>query len=118
MNQVAVSWGRSVISNGDAKKVVFKDVCVGNNWCYEWDWKLNNTNHDPGISLGDVEHLDCEIVILSTGFEGRLKCTKEAMDFLKKNKIEVFQEKTPVAVELFNEIVKDFNVAALIHSTC
>lgn len=103
----------------------FQDLRASPNSFQEWDWNVFGTKHKPGISLADVRDLvnesggNCKVVILSRGFDGRLECSQDVINWLGSQGIIVYHELTPQAVELFNHFQRrNIPVAALIHSTC
>lgn len=69
----------------------------------------------------DVIKEKLDVIIIGTGYYGAMTVPKETIDYLKKNNFQVFVEKTPEAVRLFNDIsVKDADkgIVAMFHLTC
>ena len=60
-----------------------------------------------------------EIVVIGTGEYGVAEVYPDALEFLKKKKIEFFIEPTGKAVEIFNQFKKENKkVVGLFHLTC
>lgn len=57
-------------------------------------------------------------IIIGTGESGVVDVSQEIKDFIADAKINLIIEKTPKACELYNELSKKENVAAVLHSTC
>lgn len=111
-----VSWGRL-----EAGGRTFKDARLFPGGAREWDWGETGTRHVPGIQPGDVEELlerGAAVVVLGTGFYGRLGVCRETLEALEDRGVSVRVEKTGEAVRLYNELRERESVGALIHSTC
>jgi len=112
-----VKWGRIELEDGRS----FKDLIVAPGVAQEWDWKRTGTSHSPGISRADLEFLlerGARILILSSGYMGRLKISPAAQEFLREHKLEYYYLSTPKAVTKFNALAKHEPVGALFHTTC
>jgi hypothetical protein len=87
-----------------------------------WDWNETGTQHHPGIQPADVEELlehDPEIVVLSRGRQLRLETCPETLSQLEVRHIEVVQDETGAAIEIYNRLAAEGRrVAALLHTTC
>lgn len=87
-----------------------------------WDWTETGTRHRPGIQPADVVELldhDPAVVVLSRGRELRLETTREALDLLSTQDVEVIQAETGAAIAEYNRLAAaGRRVAALLHSTC
>lgn len=60
-----------------------------------------------------------EIIIIGTGQSGAMEVEKEIIDNFKNKEIEVITAKTPEAIEIYNQKIKQGRrVNALIHTTC
>lgn len=59
---------------------------------------------------------DPEVLVLGTGQYGLLKPSQEAIGYLKKRKIRLFMDRTPMAIKIFNGIKE--RKCALFHVTC
>ena len=111
-----VSWGRLEVEDGS-----FKDAKLFPGGSREWDWNETGTRHVPGIQPSDVEELlerGATVVVLSRGFEERLRVRPETLRMLEDEGVPVHVEQTEEAVRLYNELRENEKVGALIHSTC
>lgn len=74
------------------------------------------------ISASDFEQLilyEPEIVVIGTGFNGLVKIDKKIQEIAKKEEIGLEIEKTPQALEKFEELLgKGKKVVAWVHTTC
>ncbi len=70
------------------------------------------------IDLTDVINALPEILIIGTGYFGRMTVPKETLSHLKSKGIEIYVEHTKKAVELFNTFQNDKAVIAALHLTC
>ena len=69
--------------------------------------------------FGDVVEAAPEVVVLGTGYFGRVKVLDETLEALAEAGSEIVVEKTGGAVECFNRFADDRrNVAAALHLTC
>ena len=69
--------------------------------------------------LEDVVAAAPEVVVLGTGYFGRVKVLDETLEALAEAGSEIVVEKTGGAVEYFNRFAEDGrNVAAALHLTC
>lgn len=112
-----IEWGKTRIDG----HVVGKDFILYPGGAVEWDWNEFGTNHQAGIQAGEIKYLlkkECDVIVLSKGFYGRLNISGDAIDVLKKRNIEFYILKTENAVKKYNELAKTKAVGALIHSTC
>lgn len=114
-----LSWGRLEVEGRDGQ---FKDAKLFPGGAREWDWSETSTSHEPGIQPADVEELldrGATVVVLSRGFEERLRVRRETLRKLEEKKVPVYVERTGEAVRLYNELSKkNEKVGALVHSTC
>jgi|SRR5215207_10717554 len=111
-----VSWGRLEVEDDS-----FKDAKLFPGGSREWDWNETGTRHVPGIQPSDVEELlerGATVVVLSRGFEERLRVRPETLRMLEDEGVPVHVEQTEEAVRLYNELREREKVGALIHSTC
>jgi len=112
-----VSWGRMVV-DGLGEDKDFKLYPGGGR---PWDWAETGTRHEPGIQPADVEELlanGATRVILSEGYEGRLRTDPATLRFLEERGIEVRVAGTEEAVALYNTYAAREPVGGLFHSTC
>ncbi|MDH5202267.1 MAG: MTH938/NDUFAF3 family protein [Nitrospirota bacterium] len=70
------------------------------------------------IDLTDAINAGPEILIIGTGYFGKMAVPKETISHLKSKGIEVHVERTKKAVELFNTFQNDKVVIAAFHLTC
>jgi hypothetical protein len=113
-----LSWGRLEVEGVDGP---FKDAKLFPGGAREWDWRETGTNHQPGIQPADVEELlerGATEVVLSKGFNERLRVTQDALRMLEDRGISAHVRQTEEAIRLYNELIETERVGALIHSTC
>jgi hypothetical protein len=113
-----LSWGRLEVEGVDGP---FKDAKLFPGGAREWDWRETGTNHEPGIQPADVEELlerGATEVVLSKGFNERLRVTQDALRMLEDRGISAHVRQTEEAIRLYNELIETERVGALIHSTC
>jgi hypothetical protein len=75
-----------------------------------------STGHKVGAAEMEVlltEDPDC--IIIGTGYNGALRLTSEARDFLREKGVVCKEYPTPRAVEEFNH---SYNCSILVHVTC
>ena len=112
-----LSWGRLEIEGHGS----FKDAKLFPGGARAWDWQETGTDHSPGIQPTDVQELlgqGVNVVVLSTGFLGRLQVCLETLQMLSDEGLAVHVLRSKKAVHLYNDLRERENVAALIHSTC
>jgi hypothetical protein len=109
-------WGEARTSDG--KK--YKDCIVTNDSSQTWNWNLDGTCHQPGITLEailSVMHSQYYI-ILSSGMDNKLGLSPRAQKFLNNN-VEYAYLQSEDAVKKYNELHnKGRSVAIFLHSTC
>jgi hypothetical protein len=113
-----ISWGKVEV---DGYSAPFRDVKLFPGGAREWDWRETGTRHRPGIQTADVMELmerGAEVVVLSTGFYGRLGVCPETLQLLEESNVTTHVAKSDEAVQLYNRLTERQAVAALIHSTC
>ena len=111
------SWGKIEIDESQA----FKDIKLFPGGCREWDWRETGTLHSPGIQYSDVHELvenGAEEIVLTRGVIGRLKVQNEAIKKLELDGIIVHVLRTKETVKLYNNLIEDKRVGALMHTTC
>lgn len=60
-----------------------------------------------------------QIILIGTGQDGKLELDQSLAEEIKSKGIELIVEKTPRAIEIYNEKAKSGNlINALIHTTC
>jgi len=95
---------------------------IGNNF-EDWDWRITDIHHNPGIGIVEVMSIltpNTTTVILSRGYDNVLETQGSVFAFLEKKGIKVIHLTTPEAVDKLNELlpVLGKKLSALIHSTC
>jgi hypothetical protein len=113
-----LSWGRLEVEGVDGP---FKDAKLFPGGAREWDWRETGTNHEPGIQPADLEELlehGATAVVLSKGFNERLRVTRDALRMLEDRGVSAHVRQTEEAIRLYNELIASERVGALIHSTC
>ena len=113
-----LSWGRLEVEGVDGS---FKDAKLFPGGSRAWDWNETGTNHEPGIQPTDLEELlehGATAVVLSKGFNERLRVTRDALLMLEDRGVSAHVRQTEEAIRLYNELRETERVGALIHSTC
>lgn len=59
-----------------------------------------------------------EIIVIGSGQYGALPVLNETIKLLEEKKVKYIIEKTPKAIEEYNELSKERKVAAIFHVTC
>ena len=113
-------WGKLTISfNGKVSE--YRDAILWPTGHMEWDWRLSNTHHKPGIQINEIKELldtgECNEIILTTGFEDVLQVDPKTVKWLDRKNIEYKIMSTLDAIKYYNQSsVKKAGI--LIHSTC
>jgi hypothetical protein len=68
--------------------------------------------------LKSVVHARPEVIVIGTGYYGRMQIPNDVLVNLGTRGIEVHVAKTPEAVDLFNEISSRKKTVACLHLTC
>ncbi|SHE36281.1 hypothetical protein SAMN05443144_101135 [Fodinibius roseus] len=113
----SIEWGEISISEGQH----YKDAKLYPGGSREWDWNETGTHHSPGIQPADIRELleqGAEVVVLSKGFNERLKTSQQAETFLKQHAVPYHILQTEAAVAKYNKLRETKPAGALIHSTC
>jgi len=107
-------WGEVTASDGNK----YKDCIVRYDGSRIWNWNHDGTRHDPGITVKAIQNImDCDVIILSRGYQLVLKVTPEALAVLKSRTHHICQSQE--AVILYNKLAKSgIRVGMLLHSTC
>lgn len=113
MNIEHYSFGRIVIDN----KTYTSDLIIYPNKIDSSWWRKEG--HLLQIDdLVDVLKENPEIIIVGTGYSGVMKVSPEVLRLLESKSIDVIIEKTPNAVNTFNQISKYKRTIACLHLTC
>ncbi len=114
---VTVEWGTIEIEDGQ----VFKDAKLWPGGARAWDWDETGTRHSPGVQPADLAELirhDATVIVLGTGFRGRLGVSSDALELLSRRDVDCHVLPTPEAVALYNQLCATKPVGALMHTTC
>ncbi len=112
------SWGTLQV---EGQATPHKDAKLFPGGSREWDWNETGTRHTPGIQPADIQELldhGAAVLVLSQGVNGRLQVSPQTLQLLEEQNIPVHILKTPEAVNLYNQLIDEEPVGALIHSTC
>lgn len=110
----AYEFGRIAIDgNTYSSDVIVYPKIVRDGW-----WR--KSGHRLAIEdLSDVLATDPEMLIIGTGYHGRMKVPNETRSYLSKQGIEVLELKTSEAVAEFNRLQQRCaNIVAALHLTC
>lgn len=66
----------------------------------------------------EVVEVKPEILVVGTGYYGRMRILSETLEYLKSNDIETISKKTAEACETYNQLPKTKKVVAALHLTC
>ena len=113
----SIEWGNVLVGDGNN----YKDAKLFPGGSRTWDWNETGTSHSPGIQPADVDELleqGAEVVILSKGFNERLKTMAKTEQYLTDKKISYHILQTEEAVLKYNQLRETKPAGALIHSTC
>lgn len=113
------AWGRIEVEDAGP---AYRDAKLWPGGSRDWDWDETGTRHTPGIQPADVAELlenGAETVVLSQGRNGRLRVMDETLERLEAAGVKVVVERTPDAIDTYNELAERGEpVGALIHTTC
>lgn len=104
----SISWGEVVVHlPGEVVPHKFKDCILFPTGAVEWDWKETNMHHFPGIRRQDLgvyllgptmETVD--VVVLTSGYEGKLFASEAVYSELCPRGIGIYRAPTKYAKEL------------------
>lgn len=93
--------------------VIISDRQVRDNWWRDQGHRLQIKDLDPVVELRP------DILVVGTGFYGRMKVPEETRSYLETVGISVVSAPTREAVDEFNRLQQDCaNVVAALHLTC
>ena len=99
-----------------------KDVKLWPGGGRPWDWRETNTEHVPGIQVGDIVELvdhGASVIVLSRGMQLVLQTAPETIAWLEQRGMKYHLLETREAAKLYNELAgQGVAVAGLFHSTC
>ncbi len=70
------------------------------------------------IDLTEVFEEKPDVLIIGTGYSGIMKVADETVKALQGKNIDLYIEKTNIAVDIFNSIENDRKAIATLHLTC
>jgi len=112
-----VVWGRIEVEGVGT----FRDAKIFPGGAREWDWNETGTAHEPGILPADVAELldhGATMIVLSQGMMSRLRVCPQTLQLLTQKGIKTHVLPTQEAVELYNRLCDQGQVAGLFHTTC
>jgi hypothetical protein len=112
-----LAWGRLEVEGYPR----FKDAKLYPGGARAWDWRETGTDHQAGIQPADVQELlehGARVVVLTQGFNGRLRVAPETLDLLEKQAIRVHVLRTQAALQTYNQLRETEPVGGLFHTTC
>lgn len=113
-----IFWGRMEVAGVG----VGKDFKLWPGGGREWDWRVTNTHHVPGIQPADIQELldhGSQTIVLSRGMLLMLRTCQETLAILEKRHIPVHVAETKAAAEIYNTLALSGEaVGGLFHSTC
>ena len=87
-----------------------------------WDGKLSYRSKEHILEIGEftkVLRAGPEIVVVGTGQSGSLKLAPEVVHWAKNKHIDLYMDKTPKAVDIFNAFANQGKkVVGIFHVTC
>ena len=93
--------------------VIIMPESVNDNWWREEGHKLSISD------LNKVVAARPDIVVIGTGYYGRMQVPLETKQYLEEQGIKVVQAKTRDAVSEFNQLQKEYaRIVAALHLTC
>lgn len=97
-------------------KTYYSDMIV---W---WDGKAEYREKSHIVEVNEFARLarrDPEIIVIGRGQHGIVKIAPEVKELAEEKDIDIYMEKSPKAVEMFNAFAESGKkVVALIHTTC
>lgn len=114
MNITAYDFGHIDIAGRryDADVIIFPDA-VRDHWRREEGHSLHIAD------LADIVAAGPEVLVIGTGYYGRMDVPQETRDYLESNGIRIHAARTGDAVAEFNKLQQDAaRVVAALHLTC
>ncbi len=97
-------------------KIYYSDMTV---W---WDGKIDYRTKSHEVGLEEMALLlrrKPQAIVIGTGQQGVVKLLPKAEELAYQAKVEIFQEISPKAIQIFNGLVAQKKKAvAVIHTTC
>ncbi len=86
-----------------------------------WDGEMMPRESSHTFTKGELIELlvkGIDTVIIGTGTAGCVKIEKDAEDFARTKNVRLIYERTPEAIQDFNNMSRNRKVIAVIHVTC
>lgn len=114
MRITAYEFGRIAV----ADKTYTSDVIIAPERVIDAWWRKEG--HNLQIEdLDDIVNAKPDMLIIGTGYYGRMQVPDETKQYLEEQGIKVLQAKTPDAVTEFNQLQKEYaRIVAALHLTC
>ena len=114
MRITAYEFGRIAL----ADKTYTSDVIIAPELVIDAWWRKEG--HNLQIEdLDDIVNAKPDMLIIGTGYYGRMQVPDETKQYLEERGIKVLQAKTPDAVTEFNQLQKEYaRIVAALHLTC
>ncbi len=106
-------FGRIVVNGKqyDSDLIIFPDF-IKENW-----WR--KSGHSVHIEdLKDAIDANPEVIIIGTGYYGRMKVSKETREYAKSRGIQLIVENTSKAAATYNRLSQVKKAIAALHLTC
>jgi hypothetical protein len=108
------TFGKIVIND----QMYTSDLIIAPDKIIDSWWRKQGHNLDIG-DLGDIIKAKPDILIIGTGYFGRMNVPDETRQFLQQQGIKVHQAKTTDAVSEFNRLQQKYaRIVAALHLTC
>ncbi|MEM2934286.1 MAG: MTH938/NDUFAF3 family protein [Methanocellales archaeon] len=106
-------FGRIVVNGKqyDSDLIIFPDF-IKENW-----WRKSGHS----VDIEDLEEAiaaNPEVIIIGTGYYGRVKISREAKNYLKSRGIQLIAENTSKATVTYNRLLGVKKAVAALHLTC
>ncbi len=110
---IKLEWGS--VWTSDNK--LWKDAVVRYDGSREWDWTLDGTQHQTGITAKALKNIeDCDVIILTKGMHNKLNISSAIT--IKKDRRILILPSTEAVNYYNNELANGRRVGMLLHSTC
>ena len=101
-----------------ADKTYTSDVIVAPEQVID-TWRRKQGHNLQIDDLGDIVNAKPDMLIIGTGYYGRMQVPDETIQYLEELGIKVVQAKTSDAVTEFNQLQKEYaRIVAALHLTC
>ncbi len=82
------------------------------------DWWRNEGHELCKADVWEVVQAKPQVLVVGTGYFGRMEVLPETKDYLAKQGIELRVEKTAEACQVYNRLYRSRKTAAALHLTC